>query len=141
MFLDYDYTTTYNAPSGLKVYSVYVDTNTLAPEGNKITDASPETIWRTICSPIRWVYELIRQYRQTNTIQLQLNTIEADLQAARTGSSDDPTWVVVVGHHPMFSPGKNGDTIELHKHLMPLLEKYNVDAYFSGHDHLSAHMR
>ena len=87
------------------------------------------------------MFRLLSPYSQKNEIEIQLRKIEADLQAARTGTRDDPTWVVVVGHHPLFSVGSNADTVELQHNLMPLLEKYEVDAYFCGHDHMSAHMR
>ena len=45
------------------------------------------------------------------------------------------------GHYPVFSVGSHGDTDELQENLLPLLEAYGVDVYFSGHDHLSAHLR
>ncbi len=45
------------------------------------------------------------------------------------------------GHYPVFSVGSHGDTDELQDILLPLMEKYGVDVYFSGHDHLSAHLR
>ena len=45
---------------------------------------------------------------------------------------------VVYGHYPCFSPGSHGDTEELHKTLLPLLKKYDVCIYFSGHDHIAA---
>lgn len=48
-----------------------------------------------------------------------------------------PTWLLVVGHYPVFSKGEHGDISELTTYLLPLLEKYNVHAYFCGHDHLS----
>jgi len=44
-------------------------------------------------------------------------------------------WVFVVGHHPVFSAGKHGDQATLKQKLDPLLVKYGVDMYLSGHDH------
>lgn len=88
-----------------------------------------------------WLFNVLYPFAEKNHMRIQLQKIESDLQAARTGTSADPTWLLVVGHHPLFSPGRNGDTVELQHNLMPLLEKYSADAYFCGHDHMSAHMR
>jgi len=49
-------------------------------------------------------------------------------------TSKEP-WKIVVGHHPIYSAGKHGDTPELIARLKPILEKHNVHAYFCGHDH------
>lgn len=44
-------------------------------------------------------------------------------------------WVVVVGHHPIYSYGAHGDTDNLKKDILPILIRRNVDFYLSGHDH------
>ncbi|WP_303674944.1 metallophosphoesterase [Vampirovibrio chlorellavorus] len=44
-------------------------------------------------------------------------------------------WKVVVGHHPLYSSGRNGNTEGTRAILEPLLVKYNVDLYLAGHDH------
>jgi 3',5'-cyclic AMP phosphodiesterase CpdA len=51
-------------------------------------------------------------------------------------------WVVVVGHHPVYSahPTRH-NTEELVEHLNPLLKKFKVDFYISGHDHIFQHMK
>lgn len=40
----------------------------------------------------------------------------------------------------MYSGGEHGDTQCLLDQLLPLLEKYNVDAYLNGHDHTMQHL-
>lgn len=55
------------------------------------------------------------------------------LEEQLRGSQAD--WIVVVGHHPVFSSGQHGDTPGLLQRLLPLLEHYGVDLYISGHDH------
>jgi hypothetical protein len=51
-------------------------------------------------------------------------------------------WVIVVGHHPVYSAHPSrGNTEELVEHLNPILKKHNVDFYVGGHDHIFQHMR
>jgi len=48
----------------------------------------------------------------------------------------DVKWKIVFGHHPLYSYGGNhGDTPYLVKELLPILKRFNVQLYFSGHDH------
>ena len=44
-------------------------------------------------------------------------------------------YLIVAGHHPILSAGAHGNSPCLMTKLKPLLEKYDVTAYFSGHDH------
>ena len=41
----------------------------------------------------------------------------------------------MVGHHPLYSSGRNGNTEGLRKILEPMLIKYHADLYLAGHDH------
>ncbi len=66
---------------------------------------------------------------KAKTADKQIAWLEKQLQASNA------TWKVVFGHHPVFSFGKHGHEKEMIKRVRPLLEKYNVDAYFAGHDH------
>lgn len=51
-------------------------------------------------------------------------------------------WKFVVGHHPIFSGSvKHGTTPELNTYIKPILEKDNVQAYFSGHEHSLQHIK
>lgn len=50
-------------------------------------------------------------------------------------SSAKEEWIIVIGHHPIYSHGLYGNTVVLVKHLAPLLEKYGVSAYLNGHEH------
>ena len=48
-------------------------------------------------------------------------------------------WVVVVGHHPVFSARRPSK--ELIEHLNPILNRHDVDFYVCSHDHIFQHMR
>ncbi len=44
-------------------------------------------------------------------------------------------WKIVIGHHPVYSCGPHGNSPELIRDLVPLLERYHVPLYMNGHDH------
>ena len=50
-------------------------------------------------------------------------------------------WKIVIGHHPIYSGGEHGDTPYLIEHVLPLLKKYKVQAWFNGHDHDLQHLQ
>jgi tartrate-resistant acid phosphatase type 5 len=50
-------------------------------------------------------------------------------------------WKIVIGHHPVYSGGEHGDTPYIIGRILPLLEKYKVQAYFNGHDHDLQHLQ
>jgi acid phosphatase len=50
-------------------------------------------------------------------------------------------WKIVVGHHPIRSCGPHGDSAELVRDVLPLLERYGVAVYLNGHDHSLQHLR
>jgi tartrate-resistant acid phosphatase type 5 len=68
-------------------------------------------------------------------LSAQLVWLEGTLASPTCQLSD---FIVVFGHHTLISAGKKfqkGKSLEISNTLIPLLSKYNVEAYFSGHDH------
>lgn len=65
----------------------------------------------------------------------QLRWLESELQKSTA------RWKIVVGHHPVYTVGKRKKEVgggiqkELERTLVPLLEKYRVQAYLAGHEH------
>jgi tartrate-resistant acid phosphatase type 5 len=51
-------------------------------------------------------------------------------------------WKLVFGHHPTYSSGlAHGNQPEIIQHVLPILEKHHVQAYFAGHDHDLEHLK
>lgn len=44
-------------------------------------------------------------------------------------------WVIVYFHHPPYSSGSHGSTIDMQTSIVPLFEEYDVDLVLNGHDH------
>ena len=51
-------------------------------------------------------------------------------------SESTATWLLVAGHYTIYSMAEHGDNPVLIDRLVPLLQKYGVQAYFNGHDHV-----
>lgn len=50
-------------------------------------------------------------------------------------------YLLVGGHYPVYSVAEHGSTKCLVDRLFPLLHKYKVQAYLSGHDHNLQHIQ
>ena len=65
----------------------------------------------------------------------QLAWLETELIRPRT-----TPFLVVMGHHPVYSDGPHGDHPVLVRDWDPLFRKYKVDLYLAGHDHDMQHL-
>ncbi len=65
----------------------------------------------------------------------QLDWIKADLIAANTSTN----WKFVFFHHTLMATGGCNMDYGLQAKLVPLFDKYQVDAVFYGHDHFYEH--
>ncbi len=65
----------------------------------------------------------------------QLVWLEAELKRPRT-----TPFLVVMGHHPVYSNGVHGDHPILTRDWNPLFQKHKVDMYLAGHDHDMQHL-
>ncbi len=66
----------------------------------------------------------------------QLRWLDSTLAASTAA------WKIVVGHHPIIlGSARYRDNPYLLSDLLPILERHNVQAYFSGHEHNLQHLR
>jgi tartrate-resistant acid phosphatase type 5 len=65
----------------------------------------------------------------------QLTWLAAELEKPRK-----TPFLVVMGHHPVFSNGPHGDHKLLVRDWEPLLRKHKVHLYLAGHDHDMQHL-
>ena len=54
----------------------------------------------------------------------------------RTLAQSEARWRVLWFHHPPYSSGSHGCSVGQREALAPLLERYQVDVVFNGHDHI-----
>lgn len=65
----------------------------------------------------------------------QLAWLNTELEKPRT-----TPYLVVMGHHPVYSDGPHGDHQVLIRDWDPLFQKHNVHLYLAGHDHDLQHL-
>ena len=59
---------------------------------------------------------------------------------AQTLSRSKAHWKIVIGHHPLYSAGKHGNTTELIERFKPLFLQNGTHFYLAGHDHSLQHL-
>jgi hypothetical protein len=131
--------------NGISIFVVFIDTWDLVggdsantgPTGRPTTRApstsptnAPGTIGRRLEKTTDERRDLSVQTIQDPT---QLNWIQAQLNSTAAQTAH---WLIVVGHYPVRSAAKKGDTVALAASLEPILIQSKVDAYFSGHAHV-----
>ncbi|CAF0755046.1 unnamed protein product [Brachionus calyciflorus] len=55
--------------------------------------------------------------------------------------AQEHSYLIVAGHHPVWSMGQHGSVNCLVRNLRPLLHSYRVSAYLSGHEHDLEHIQ
>jgi UDP-2,3-diacylglucosamine pyrophosphatase LpxH len=50
-------------------------------------------------------------------------------------AASDATWKIVALHHPPYSAGYQGSSLDVREAFTPLFERYGVQLVLSGHDH------
>jgi acid phosphatase len=83
-------------------------------------------------SAITCVWFLDTEKVRRREAQDQLSWLESTLSTDSSCS-----WRIVVGHHPVFDSGFYSDDIRMLLDVLPIMERYGVDMYISGHEHQS----
>ena len=87
----------------------------------------------------------IQEYHLNPDFAAELAGQDAGKQLAwleRALAASTAQWKLVFGHHPVYSSGiAHGNQPEIIEHILPLLQKYGVQAYFAGHDHDLEHLK
>ncbi len=137
------YTFTQQLADGSSVQFVMVDTETLFGGVNTPPPAQPAAKRRRLSQsstddpgassprdppvPSSWVPPAVDE--------AQWAWVAATLNASRAD------WLIVVGHHPVWSAGEYGPTWILVERLLPLMEAAGVALYICGHEHQMEHFR
>ena len=53
----------------------------------------------------------------------------------RTLGESEATWKIVALHHPPYSAGYQGSSLDIREKVRPILERHGVHLVLSGHDH------
>lgn len=54
----------------------------------------------------------------------------------------DAIWTIVAGHHPIYTGGLHTqEVVGVRNSLQPVFTKYDLPAYFAGHDHNLQHLK
>jgi len=112
---DHYYTFAKKVNDSISVRFIFLDTPPLVAEYHNRPDEYPEVARQDTAKEIRWLKGVLENSKEQ--------------------------WKIVFGHHPVYSASKtHGNTKEMIERVKPLLEKYNAQFYFCGHDHDFQHL-
>jgi tartrate-resistant acid phosphatase type 5 len=107
---DHYYTFAKKVNDSVSVRFIFLDTPPLVAEYHNRPDEYPEVARQDTAKEIKWLKGVLETSKEQ--------------------------WKLVFGHHPVYSASKtHGNTKEMIERVKPLLEKYNAQIYFCGHDH------
>jgi hypothetical protein len=79
-----------------------------------------------------------QEYSDVLIVGIDSNEIDDPAQLQFLGDtlgSTDATWKIVAVHHPPYSAGYQGSSVDVRDALAPVLERHGVQLVLSGHDH------
>ena len=97
------------------------------PESNK-------TLQIILIDTMSLCFTRIPKRKNAPSAETQMEWIKNTLNESKSD------YLIVVGHHPMFSAGRHGNNKCLQGKLQNLFKHHKVNAYISGHDHNLQHI-
>jgi tartrate-resistant acid phosphatase type 5 len=112
---DHYYTFVRKVNESVSARFIFLDTPPLVEEYQNKPEGYPDVAKQDTAKEIKWLKEIL--------------------------SNSKEQWILVFGHHPIYSASKtHGNTKEMIGRVKPLLEQYNAQFYFCGHDHDLQHL-
>jgi tartrate-resistant acid phosphatase type 5 len=112
---DRNYTFAKKINDSISARFIFLDTPPLIAEYRNNPEEYPDAVKQDIGKEIKWLKDVL------------------------SGSKEQ--WILVFGHHPIYSASKkHGNTQEMIDLVKPLLEQYKAQFYFCGHDHDFQHL-
>jgi len=112
---DHYYTIVKRVNDSVSARLIFLDTSPMVEAYHKNPNLFPEIAKQDTAKEIRWLKDVLSNAKEQ--------------------------WILVFGHHPVFSASKtHGNTKEMIERVEPLLEKYHAQFYFCGHDHDLQHL-
>ena len=117
------YTKSYTG-EGFSIVFVMIDTAPLIDKYRTETDEYPDAQYQDRYAQLAWLDSVL-------TV-----TDRAQQESAAT-------WVVVIGHHPIYAdtPKDDSERADMQARVDPILRRHNVDIYACGHIHNFQHLR
>lgn len=111
------YTKEFNVNGKESVLLVFIDTPPLIDKYREDTEQYPDAAKQNMKKQLNWLDKVL----------------------ARSNAK----WKIVIGHHPVFAESSKSEQerTDLQKRILPIMEKYRVDAYLCGHIHNFQHIK
>lgn len=84
---------------------------------------------------IKLILALAIDLRMSSFPQEQFAWFESTL------ASSTADYLMVIGHHTIYSAGRYASSYNLREDIQPLLEQYHADMYLCGHEHNLQHVQ
>ncbi|MDR2122555.1 MAG: metallophosphoesterase [Flavobacteriaceae bacterium] len=111
------YTQVYSLNNNESIRLVYIDTTPLIDKYRNDSGKYPDAVKQDKESQLQWLDTVLKNSKEK--------------------------WKIVIGHHPIFAetPKDDSERADMQKRVDPILRKYKVDMYVSGHIHNFQHLK